>query len=211
MTEYQQYRDEAIRLRDSLRSKLLPLSCATPDKRPALIADIEPLFRDLQVQLDLITDQKIMWDSAEIGAATKFVQETLAETRRLADQFTIEKARSDLFQGAHTLAGGSESERAALLQGREKIAGQGQNLADIHQGIQGIQTAGEGILEEIAKQKTAEGGISDSVDIIGVEIDSGNRKVKRLEWGERKKTIAIWAVVIFALIGLGVFLYFVFK
>jgi hypothetical protein len=211
MTEFQQYRDEAVRLRDSLRSKLVLLSSATPNKRAPLSAEIESLFRDVQVQLDLITNYKIMWDSAEIGAATKFVQETVAETRRLADQFAAEKGRSDLLEGARSLAGGGDSDRAGLLQGRRTIAQQAENLRAVHEGVEGIRTAGEGILEDLDRQKEAEGRIDDTLGTLGLEIDTGNRKVRRLEWGERKKTIAVWAVVIIALVGLAVFLYFVFK
>jgi hypothetical protein len=213
MTEYQQYREDACRIRDALRRNILALSSVSPDKRQGLLAEIEPQFRELQEQVDLITEQKIMWDSTERDAATKFVQEIQTETRRLGEQYSIEKSRSDLFAGARmsSLAGGSDSERAGLLQGRDKIGKQGENLRTIEREIRVIQGTAEGILGDLGDQRGKEAGIDDHVNTINHQIDTGNRAMSRIEWREKKKTIAIWVVVVLAIIGLSVFLYFVFK
>jgi t-SNARE complex subunit (syntaxin) len=214
MSEFEQARADALHVADTLRAKISTLSNIASDKRTSLVAEIENLFRELTEQLDSINKQRIMWDSSENAQATRFIQEMNATARQLGDQFSHERGRSELFAGAITksnLAGGSTSQRESLVTQRQTIDKGSELLQSVGQGLSDITGAGQSVLMELGRQREKENQIGGRLEDLDSEVTDGNRTIGRMAWREKKKTIAIWVVVILVIIGLGVFLYFVFK
>jgi hypothetical protein len=214
MSEFEQARADAFHIVDALRAKISTLSNSASDKRTSLVDDIEKSFRELTEQLDSITKQRIMWDSSENAQATRFVQEMNATARQLGDQFAHERGRSELFAGAITkanLAGGSASQRESFVMQRQTIDKGSELLESVGQGLSDITSAGQSVLMEIGRQREKEHQIQGRIEDLDDEVTDGSRTIGRMAWREKKKTIAIWVVVILVIIGLGVFLYFVFK
>jgi hypothetical protein len=155
-----------------------------------------------------------MWDQSENAQAVRFVQEMNATARQLGDTFAHERSRTELFAGAITksnLVGGSASQRESRVMQRQGINKGTELLQSVGQGLSDIEGAGKSVLMELGRQKEKEGQIEGRLEDIDGEVLDGNRTIGRMAWREKKKTIAIWVVVVLVIIGLGVFLYFVFK
>jgi hypothetical protein len=113
MTEFDAYRGDAIQIKENIITKITALSSFSSDDPNPLLAEIESLLRDLSSQLDLIRAQQTMWDTAEREAATRFVQELSAESRRLGDEYAHERQRIE----KRPDAAAATSNTDALIQG----------------------------------------------------------------------------------------------
>jgi hypothetical protein len=184
MTEFEAYRGDAIQIKENIIAKITALSSFSSDDPKPLLAEVESLFRDLSSQIDLIKAQQTMWDTAEREAATRFVQELSAESRRLGDRFADERQRiekrPDATSNMDTLIQGTADEDAV---------------------------AGAGIMRELESQRDREvtgGGHVEEIEIDGNTVS----KTGLPKCNDSKKTIAIWVVVGIALLGLLCLLYF---
>jgi hypothetical protein len=214
MSEFDQFRTDVRHLTETLRSKISTLTNISSDQRSSVMTEIENHFRELTEQLDSINKQRIMWDQSENAQAVRFVQEMNTIARQLGESFSHERDRSELFVGAITktnLVGGSESQKETLVAQRQGIQKGTELIEEVSHGLSNIERAGTSVLIELGRQKETETQIEGKLDKIDEEVTDGNNSIQRMNWREKVKTIVLWVVVGFVIIGLSVFLYFVFQ
>jgi hypothetical protein len=182
------------------------------ERRPDYFREIDSLFSRTHEQIQSISDQLVMWDSTEQAQARRLIAEANADLASLTETYNRAKARAELLPGPRPdVSGGSASQRAGLLDQRQDIAKGTAMLGSVVEGLESIRDAGQGVREELAIQAQKERGIEGRLDVIDTETGIGNSIIGRMWRRERTKTVAIWILVIVVIIGLAVFLYFVFK
>jgi hypothetical protein len=211
-TEFQQYRDEYNRLRNSISPKIDTLDSLSADKQGQACTEIDNGIREMRSILDQTRQGRVMWEGSEVEESKRFITQSEAEIQRLQTRFSEQRDRGNLFsRPAGALEGGSRSQRDELLAQRQGIEKSGEYVQSIRQMAHDTERSGHGILEELGNQKTTEIGLSGKMDDLSDGVAVGAKALSRIEARERMKTIIIWIVVGLAIVGLGVFLYFVFR
>jgi hypothetical protein len=210
-SEFLQFKQEYNRVRDSLGLKIDALSSLSSDKQALQSREIDNLLKELESTVDQIRQSRIMWEGSDLQESAKFLTQSDEEVRRLKSRYQTECSRASLFAGSTTLEGGSRSQREGLLDQRREIDVSSQYVASIRQSAFDTDGTAQSILGNLGTQKEVEIGLSGKMDDLSGEVTTGDKIMSRIEYRERMKTIVIWIVVGLAIIGLGVFLYFVFK
>jgi chromosome segregation ATPase len=212
MSEFFQTRDEISALRDELRTKLRGLNLIPPERRPETLRDLDSLFSRTQEHVQAMSDQLVMWEGTDQNQARRFIAETNAELQSLSESYNRDKSRFSLLAGARTdISGGSAGQKTALLDTRRDIDRGAALLSDVVQSLDDIRDAGQGVREEIAMQAGKENLINGRIDSLDNESAIGRSIIGRMWRREKIRTAAIWIVVGVVIVGLGVFLYFVFR
>jgi predicted transcriptional regulator len=211
-TEFQQYRDEYNRLRDSISSKIEVLDSLATDKQGSSCTEIEKAVRDMRSIVDQIHQGRIMWEGGEIAEAGRFITQCEVEILRIQTRFGEQRDRANLFaRPAGSLEGGSSSERADLLAQRTGVARSAEYVQTICHMASETEQSGHGILETLAAHKTIELGLSEKMDVLSDDVAVGSKAFSRVEMREKFKTVVSGVALALAIVALSVFLYFVFK
>jgi chromosome segregation ATPase len=212
MSEFVQLRDDLLSLREELRASIRVLGSVPGDRRAESLRAIESQFGRAHEHVQSMNDQLVMWVNSEQFQARRFLAETNAELQSLSESYKRERSRSELFSGARAdISGGSAEQRIGLIDGRREIERGTGMFVEVVQGLDGIKRAGQGIREEIAMQAGKERTMSGRVDELETEAGRGSNIISRMWLREKVRRAAVWIVVLFVMIGLGVFLYFVFR
>ena len=212
--EFDTFRSEIENAKQQVNRNITALSTLSPEMRADAFARIERQFSEIDEQLVQLNESKIMWSAEDSNRANRYLSEVRNHISSLQSRYDSERKRLELFRGAttrHNLAGGGDSHREALLGQREIINEAGHELDMMKRAGADIEGAGKGILSEMDRQKEVGNRIDANLTRIDEGVDLGDEAMNRIISRERLKVIIVWVVVVLAIIGLCVFLYFVFR
>ena len=212
--EFDTFHSEIEAAKQQVSRMITGLSTISPEQRPEAFERIERQFSEINEQIEQLNESKIMWGSEYARRANSYLSEVRQQVSQLEDRYNSERRRLELFRGAtqrHNLAGGGQSHREALLGQREIINEGGRELELMKQAGQDIENAGNGILDEFGRQREVVERIGGNLQRLNEGVDIGDQAMNRIISRERLKVIVVWIAVGLAIVGLCVFLYFVFR
>lgn len=211
---YQETKDELEQIFNQLRNTVGELSRLPEAQRPGKEQQFQELIEQANVLIQDIEDNLMMWSTQEKSDATNYLKIAKSRLKAIESDYKENQNRKDLMRRANensSLGASSSDQRVALANQRE-INTMTKNLemnllGDLNEGIDGLSN----VTNELANQREVEFRVDGNLSELDTDVEKGQGLINKILCQQKKKTIAMWGVLILVLIGLCIFLYFVFK
>lgn len=210
---YQETKDELEQIFNQLRNTVGELSRLPEAQRPGKEQQFQELIEQANSLIQDIEDNQMMWSPHEKSDASNYLKTAKNRLKAIDSDYKENQNRRDLMRKTNEHAlGGSSSDQQETLKDHREIFKQGQNLemnllGDLNEGIDGLNN----VTSELANQREVEFRVDGNLSELDTDVEKGQGLINKILCQQKKKTIAMWGVLILVLIGLCIFLYFVFK